>query len=212
MHYYSFILTDFFEGLHHGHYPRQCEICKKYFLMTSARKQKYCNGIAPYEYNGEKMTCRQYAVIMGKKEKVDAHPILSIHKKRCNCIRAELSKGTITKEFATADTIVIAAPYWDLSFPAVLKLYLENISVVGVTFRYSENGVPVGLCRANKLIYVTTAGGYIGENDFGFSYVKSLAQNLYGIKNTECVAAEGLDIAPEKAEGILSHAMSKIKQ
>ena len=85
--YYSFILTDFFEGLHYGHYPRQCEICKKYFLMT-------------YEYNGEKQTCRQYAVIMGKKEKVDAHPILSIHKKRCNCIRAELSKGTITKEFA----------------------------------------------------------------------------------------------------------------
>ena len=100
--YYSFILTDFFEGLHHGHYPRQCEICKKYFLMTSARKQKYCNGISPFEYNGEKTTCRQYAVIMGKKEKVDAHPVLSIHKKRCNCIRAELSKGTITRQFATA--------------------------------------------------------------------------------------------------------------
>ena len=100
--YFSFIITDFFEGLHHGHYPRQCEICKKYFLMTSARKQKYCNGISPYEYNGEKKTCRQYAVIMGKKEKVDAHPILSIHKKRCNCIRAELSKGTITRQFATA--------------------------------------------------------------------------------------------------------------
>lgn len=100
--YYSFILTDFFEGLHHGHYPRQCEICKKYFLMTSARKQKYCNGISPYEYNGEKKTCRQYAVMMGKKEKVDAHPVLSIHKKRCNCIRAELSKGTITRQFAAA--------------------------------------------------------------------------------------------------------------
>ena len=39
---------------------------------------------------------------MGKKEKVDAHPVLSIHKKRCNCIRAELSKGTITRQFATA--------------------------------------------------------------------------------------------------------------
>ena len=100
--YYSFVITDFFEGLHHGHYPRQCGICKKYFLMTSARKQKYCNGISPFEYNGEKTTCRQYAVIMGKKEKVDAHPVLSIHKKRCNCIRAELSKGTITRQFATA--------------------------------------------------------------------------------------------------------------
>ena len=35
--YKSFILTDFFEGLHYGHYPRQCEVCKKYFLMKSAR-------------------------------------------------------------------------------------------------------------------------------------------------------------------------------
>ena len=45
--YYSFVITDFFEGLHHGHYPRQCGICNKYFLMTSARRQQYCNGIAP---------------------------------------------------------------------------------------------------------------------------------------------------------------------
>ena len=70
--------------------------------MTSARKQKYCNGIAPKTFNGEKQTCRQYAAVMGKKEKIEAHPILSIHKKRCNCIRAELSKGTITREFADA--------------------------------------------------------------------------------------------------------------
>ena len=100
--YYSFIITDFFEGLHHGHYPRQCEVCKNYFLMTSARKQKYCNDIAPETYNSERMTCRQYAAVIGKKEKIEAHPILSIHKKRCNCIRAELSKGAITREFATA--------------------------------------------------------------------------------------------------------------
>ena len=46
--YYSFVITDFFEGLHHGHYLRQCGICKKYFLMTSARHQQYCNGISPY--------------------------------------------------------------------------------------------------------------------------------------------------------------------
>lgn len=41
--YYSFVLTDFFEGLHYGHYPRRCPICKRYFLMTSARRQVYCN-------------------------------------------------------------------------------------------------------------------------------------------------------------------------
>ena len=52
--YYSFILTDFFEGLHYGHYPRKCEICGKYFLMQSARRQKYCSyGIAPELYRGQ---------------------------------------------------------------------------------------------------------------------------------------------------------------
>ena len=40
------------------------------------------------------------------------------------------------KQFASADIIVIAAPYWDLMFPSMLKVYLENITVCGVTFRY----------------------------------------------------------------------------
>ena len=62
----------------------------------------------------------------------------------------------LARQFAEAETIVIAAPYWDLSFPAMLKQYLEQINVVKITFRYSEDGVPVGLCRAERLFYVTT--------------------------------------------------------
>lgn len=54
--YYSFVITDFFEGLHHGHYPRQCGICKKYFLMTSAARQKYCTGYAPFKVKGKAIT------------------------------------------------------------------------------------------------------------------------------------------------------------
>ena len=65
--YYSFVITDFFEGLHHGHYPRQCGICNKYFLMTTARRQQYCNGIAPYEVRGKKVTCRKYAASINRK-------------------------------------------------------------------------------------------------------------------------------------------------
>ena len=30
------------------------------------------------------------------------------------------------RQFAQADEIIIAAPFWDLSFPAVLKSYLEQ--------------------------------------------------------------------------------------
>lgn len=112
----------------------------------------------------------------------------------------------LAKQFALADTILIAAPYWDLTFPAALKLYLETVTVSGLTFKYSEQGVPHGLCRAKKLLYVTTAGGFIGENAFGFSYVKALAQGFFGISDVRCFSAEGLDAAPERAAQLLSDA------
>ena len=90
--------------------------------------------------------------------------------------RVELSdKGDFSNEmfkyahqFAESDTVVIAAPYWDLSFPAILKAYLEAVSVCGITFKYDEQGVPVGLCNVKKLIYVTTSGGSIGEFNMGY--------------------------------------------
>ena len=56
------------------------------------------------------------------------------------------------KQFASADVIVIAAPYWDLMVPAALKNYLENITVSGITFRYSKEGRPQSLCRAKALL------------------------------------------------------------
>lgn len=99
--YYSFILTDFFEGLHYGHYPRKCEICGKYFLMQSARRQKYCSyGIAPELYRGNKITCRKYAAVLNRKEKAENDPIVSLYNRRCAAIRTECGRGTITKEYA----------------------------------------------------------------------------------------------------------------
>lgn len=63
----------------------------------------------------------------------------------------------IGKDFAEADEIVIGAPYWDLSFPAALKIYIEHAAVMGVTFHYTEEGRCEGLCRAKHLTYITTA-------------------------------------------------------
>ena len=99
----------------------------------------------------------------------------------------------LPRQFAVADTIVIAAPYWDLMFPAILKNYFEKITVNGLTFAYGKNGIPYGLCNAKKLIYVTTAGGPIIHN-FGYEYVSALATNFYGINEVSCVKADGLDI------------------
>ena len=114
------------------------------------------------------------------------------------------------KQFKSADCIVIAAPYWDMSFPAALKCYIEAICVNGLTFRYTEQGVPEGLCRAERLVYVTTAGGYIPENNSGYDYIRCLCAELFGIRQTVCVKAEGLDILGADIESILSAAEDEI--
>ena len=114
------------------------------------------------------------------------------------------------KEFATADTIVIAAPFWDLSFPASLKQYFEQINIPHVTFYYDEQGIPRGLCRAKKLYYVTTAGGPIFNAEYGFGYIRELAQTFYGIPEVEMIKAENLDIIGADVEGILQEAEESI--
>ena len=100
----------------------------------------------------------------------------------------------LARQFSEAETIVIAAPYWDLSFPAMLKQYLEQINVVGITFRYTETGIPLGLCKAKKLYYVTTAGGGFAPDEYGFGYIEALARNYYGIQDLRLIKAVGLDI------------------
>ena len=112
-------------------------------------------------------------------------------------------------QFAAADTIVIAAPYWDLMFPALLKAYLEAVTVSGMTFRYTAEGYPSSLCKATRLVYVTTSGGYIGDNDFGYQYVATVARGFFGIQNISCVRAEGLDIVGANVDAILRAAAEK---
>ena len=116
----------------------------------------------------------------------------------------------LARQFSEAETIVIAAPYWDLSFPAALKQYFEQINAVGITFRYSEEGIPVGLCKAGKLYYVSTAGGFFVPEEFGFGYVRALAQNYYGIQDCRLIQAAGLDIVGADVETILKTAEADI--
>ena len=116
----------------------------------------------------------------------------------------------LAKQFATADVIVLAVPYWDLMFPAVVKNYFENITVNGLTFGYGENGIPYGLCKAKKLVYVTTSGGPIVYN-FGFDYVTALAKCFYGITEVQFVSAQGLDVYGANVSKIIEEAKSSFK-
>jgi len=102
------------------------------------------------------------------------------------------------RTIADADRILIAAPFWDMSFPAVLKAFIEQTSLYDITF--ADNGKEcVGLCKCEKVIYITTRGMDIQTGDpreQGSPYIKALSA-LWGLGEVLVLAASGMDYAGE---------------
>ena len=106
------------------------------------------------------------------------------------------------KALAEADRIVVAAPFWDMSFPAVLKTFFEHTSLFDITF--TDNGrTCVGKCKCEKVMYITTRGMNIPTGDArdqGSSYLQALSQ-LWDLGIILTVAAWNMDYStPEELE------------
>ena len=146
-------------------------------------------------------------------EHLDIHPLDSqrLNERLALLARGELldSSFILARQFANADCVVIAAPYWDFGFPAMLKVYIENISVTGISYRYGDRGQTVGLCKAERLYYVTTRGGLVtDEDDLGYRTLEGMGR-IYGIKDIRCMSARGLDIVTVDADEEVSRAIDE---
>ncbi len=107
----------------------------------------------------------------------------------------------LARQFRAADRIVVAAPFWDLSFPAALRTYIEYISANGLTYHYEADGCH-GDCRAERLAYLTSGGDVEREDSLGVLYWRQLCA-MFGIGQFDYVFAGGLDIDPAKAPELL---------
>lgn len=131
-------------------------------------------------------------------------------------VLAERSSGYVPEEIvamarrlASADRIVIAAPFWDMSFPAILKVFIENMSLYNITFK--DNGTYFeGLCRCGKLLYVTTRGMNLRTGDpleAATPYLRAISA-LWGCGELITVAAENLDYStPEEVDARIAAAV-----
>lgn len=117
-------------------------------------------------------------------------------------------------EFAEADKYVVAAPMWNLSIPAILKAYIDYITVTGITFKYTAEG-PVGLCTGKKALFITSRGGEYSQGpaasvEMGERYIRTIFAFL-GITDMQSVSAEKVDVIGSDVEGILAEAITKAK-
>jgi FMN-dependent NADH-azoreductase len=106
----------------------------------------------------------------------------------------------IAHKVAACDRLVVAAPFWDMSFPAILKSFFENISLFDITF--TDDGTTcVGLCKCEKVLFITTRGMDIKTGDpldQGSPYLKALSF-LWGLGEVITVAAGNMDyLSPEE--------------
>lgn len=135
-----------------------------------------------------------------------------------NRILEERNNGTVPKahaelagRIAAADRIVIAAPFWDMSFPSALKVFFESMSLFGITFDSNDKEC-YGLCKAEKVMYITTRGMDISTGDpleQATPYIRALS-HLWGWGELTVISAQNMDYSsPEEIEERISKAIGE---
>ncbi|MBC6972901.1 FMN-dependent NADH-azoreductase [Bacillus sp. Xin] len=123
--------------------------------------------------------------------------------------------NTNLETFMNADRYVFVTPMWNFSYPPVVKAYLDNLSIAGKTFKYTENG-PVGLLEGKKALHIQATGGVYSEGpyaamDFGRNHLNAVL-GFMGVSDVEYLAVEGMNANPEKAPEIKEAAIANARE
>lgn len=115
------------------------------------------------------------------------------------------------KAMADADRLLIAAPFWDMSFPAALKAFFEQVSLFDITF--TDTGKTCkGLCKSPKVLYLTTRGMDIATGDpieQATPYLRAIG-HLWNLGELTTIAAQNMDYStPEEIESRIASAISE---
>ncbi len=118
----------------------------------------------------------------------------------------------LVAEIQNAEYIVIAAPIYNFSIPAVLKAWVDLIVRVNFTFQFTENGQPEGLLENKKTFVVMASGGTaVGSDiDLASAYLKFVL-GILGLSDVIIIDSskidhtgdENLQIAMNQIEGLV---------
>lgn len=122
----------------------------------------------------------------------------------------------ILEQFLSADKVVFATPMWNLSFPPMLKAYIDNLVIAGKTFKYNEQGQPVGLVENKKVLHIFSSGGVYSEGpaqswDFTNPFLQSILAFI-GITDYSVVRVEGMNAFADKVDEIVASSKQKVEE
>lgn len=147
-------------------------------------------------------------------ETMDLKPLLPDFLNRRDALKGRKAFGgpeyALARQFQAADAVAVAAPFWDLSFPSVLRIYIEHISAIGLTYHYEADGCH-GDCKARRLAYLSTGGDAEQADSLGVLYWKQLCA-MFGIPRFDHVFAGGLDLDPGRVPALMEAACERARQ
>jgi len=133
----DFLVVDFFEGLHAGHYPQICDNCGRYYLKTNARFQKYCTRVDPSDK--WKRTCQAVAAAKGRNAK-EKHPLKHPYVTRLKTIRTHIIRRKITEKQAEIAK-KIAKDCYDRALMDPEYAEAEFLTDIGQDALYAKAGI-----------------------------------------------------------------------
>lgn len=114
--------------------------------------------------------------------------------------RADVDRmSALCSQFQQADTYVVSAPMWGMSFPSRLKQYLDCILLADRLFTIDQSGFH-GLMgdKERRMIYIESAGGvypkiFYGQMHYAVRYCRDVFRHL-GFASFDAVLVQGTEM------------------
>lgn len=120
-------------------------------------------------------------------------------------------------DFIEADVVVVGAGFYNLTISSALKAWIDRIVINNKTFRYNEQGVPVGLMTGKRVILCVSRGGYYAEGspaspmEYCEKYLRAIF-GFMGFAQIDVVAADGTSVGPEQRQAAAAAAEHQLDE
>lgn len=116
----------------------------------------------------------------------------------------EVSQKALS-DFMDADVVVIGAGLYNLTVSSAMRAWIDRIVILNKTFRYSEEGYPIGLATDKRVILCVSRGGFYAEGspaaamEMCEKYLRAIF-GFIGVGKLDVLVADGVSVGPDQRQ------------